>query len=264
VHQQPFWVRKGHDQVAEVLKKLSRRAASLSTLEEREKLLQSSIESIPAAGPKRMQALFHLKEVLSDPEHALSEGCTQALVAFLEKELLREDLESSECEFLCRISGLSGQSRMIEPLEDLHAHTCSPEVKAAARKALRVLGLSEQEILCRKQIRSILVLEPNAFFRHRLVSILEGSERSVEVAAGRQEAEIILAEKRVDLLISESHDGLGDLWLWFTAQWQQRRLRYLLLSTSSHEPGSLAECPWVIGTLYKPYPSDDLVKAIED
>jgi hypothetical protein len=86
----------------------------------------------------------------------------------------------------------------------------------------------------------------------------------VEVAATRLEAQAILDGKRVDLLISESHDGMGALWLWLEAQWRHRKWRYLLLSTSNHDLGTLGEKPWVIGRLYKPYPLDDLVKALAD
>jgi DNA-binding NtrC family response regulator len=153
---------------------------------------------------------------------------------------------------------------MIEPLEDLLAHAKSIEVKRAARKALLALGLTDREIDCRKPIKSILLLEPNAFFRNRLVPALESAGQTMDVAATRQEAQAILSEKRVDLLISESHDVAGALWMWLEAQWRQRKFRYLLLSTANHDLGSLGEKPWVIGRLYKPYPLDDLIKAIEE
>jgi hypothetical protein len=264
MHQQPSWVRTSHDQVSEVIKKLSRRATSVSTVEEREQALLASIESIPEAGQSRMQVLFRLKELLADPEHALSEASSKVLVAFLGRELLRENLDYNEIEFLCKIAGLSGQSGMIEPLEDLLAHAKSIEVKRAARKALLALGLTDREIDCRKPIKSILLLEPNAFFRNRLVPALESAGQTMDVAATRQEAQAILSEKRVDLLISESHDVAGALWMWLEAQWRQRKFRYLLLSTANHDLGSLGEKPWVIGRLYKPYPLDDLIKAIEE
>jgi len=263
MRQRPFWDRKTHDLVSEVIKKLSRRVARLSTLEEQERALLDAIASIPEVGPRRMQVFFQLREALSEPELALSEACSQALVAFLGKELLRGSLDFSELDFLCRIAGLSGQPAMIEPLDDLLAHGRSPEVRGAARKALVALGVSPQQLDGRKPIQSILLLEPNTFFRNRMIAALKGSQRSLEVAATREEAEGILAQHRVDLLISEGQDGVGELWAWLEGQWDARHCHYVLISTSIHDSGPLADKPWVIGRLYKPYPLEELVRSLE-
>jgi hypothetical protein len=64
--------------------------------------------------------------------------------------------------------------------------------------------------------------------------------------------------------VSESHDDLGSLWPWLEAKWAHRRCRYLLLSTASHDPGPLSGRPWVIGRLHKPYPLEELARAIQD
>jgi len=259
----PSWDKSSHDLLSEVMRKLSRRGSRLSSLEDRERALQASIEAFPETGPKRMQVLLQLRETLSDPEHVLSDACWQVLVDFLGKELVRENLDYDEIELLCRVAGLSGQASMIEPLEDLLAHASSPNIKGSARKALMALGLTEREIQCRKPIKSILLLEPNAFFRNRLVPVLEGHDRSIDVAATREEAQAILDTIRVDLLISESHDAAGELWPWLEVNWKSRRCRYVLVSASNHDPGPLTGKPWIIGRLYKPYPLDELTRVIE-
>lgn len=264
MRRKPNFDRKSHDLVAEVVKKLSRRAAKLSTIEDRERALQTAIEGMPVGGAARMQVLNRIREALSDAEQILGEACAEALVAFLAKEFSREDLEFTELDLLCSIAALSGQRRMVAPLEDLHLHGSSGGIRALARKTLLDLGLSEAEIDRRKPIRNILLLEPNAFFRQRLVAILAVEGRTVVAAASRQEAETILAQGPVDLVISESHDGAGELWLWMEAAWKRRAFRYLLLSTSDHDPGPLTGRSWLIGRLLKPYPPDRLAKVIAD
>lgn len=264
MRRKPNFDRKSYDLVAEVVKKLSRRAAKLSTIEDRERALQAAIEGIPPAGAARMQVLHRVREALSDAEQVLGEASAEALVAFLNQEIAREGLDYAELELLCSIAALTGQRRMVASLEDLHVHGGSAGIRALARKTLLDLGLSEAEIDRRKPIRSILLLEPSAFFRQRLTPTLESETRTVAAAAGRQEAEAILAGGFIDLVISESHDGAGELWAWLETAWKRRAFRYLLLSTSDHEPGPLTGRSWLIGRLLKPYPPDRLVKVIAD
>ena len=264
MRRKPNFDRKSHDLVADVVKKLSRRAAKLSTIEDRERALQAAIEGMPLAGAARMQVLQRVREALSDAEQVLGQACAEALMAFLAQEFAREDVDFTELELLCAIASLSGQQRMVAPLEDLHVHGSSAGIRALARRTLIDLGLSETEIDRRKPIRSILLLEPSAFFRQRLTPTLESDIRTVAAAAGRQEAEAVLAGGFIDLIISESHDGAGELWAWLEAAWKRRAFRYLLLSTSDHEPGPLTGRSWLIGRLLKPYPPDRLAKVIAD
>lgn len=264
MRQKSGWDRASHDLIQGTIRTLSRRAASLTTLEDREQAILASLASLSETGTRRMPILLRLYEALSDPEHVFTEASSQALLAFFAKELVREDLDFEEMDLLCRIAEHSGQSAMIEPLEDLYAHAQSPGVQACARKALLALGLTEGDIQRRKPIRSILLFEPNAFFRGRLLSALESSGRTVAVAATRLEAQALLAEQSVDLIISEIHDERGDLWPWLRGKWQHRRCRYLLLSTSRHDHGPLTGTPWLIGTLYKPFPMEELLRVLAD
>ena len=60
-----------------------------------------------------------------------------------------------------------------------------------------------------------------------------------------------------------AQDADGDLAGWMETQWQQNRCRHALVSTSSRDIGDLARTPWVIGILFKPYPLDQVIRALE-
>ena len=104
------------------------------------------------------------------------------------------------------------------------------------------------------------MLEPSAFFRKRLMTTL-GQGWEVREAASRAEAASLLSNQPVDLIISEQTDSLGDLRPWLKMQHETRRCRRVLLSTAARDtsPGE----PWLMGTLYKPYAPEALLKALE-
>lgn len=264
LRRRPNYERRSHDRIAEVVKKLSRRAAKLSSAADRERHLQAALEGIPAGGSARQQVLLRVRDGLEDAEQVLGEAWAGALGSFLERELSRADLEFSELDLLCGIASRSGLRRLVPPLEDLMAHAGSAAIRDLARRSLLALGLSEAEIDRRKPIRSVLLMEPSAFFRHKLETALAAPERTVAAVADRAAAESTLTEGPVDLLVSETHDGAGELWDWLTAAWERRAFRYLLLSTSDHEPGPLTGQPWLIGRLLKPYPPERLTRILAD
>lgn len=256
--------RESHDRILEAIKKLSRRADSLSHLQEREQLLKGLIEEFQKVKlPKRLLPLDQIQEVLADPWLILNSESSGKLQGFLMAELTRGVINVQETATLCTIAGLSGRTSLIDPVRDLYAHATNPELKAAARKALLDLGLTEKDLDRRGPIKSILVLEPNAFFRKRLATALDAKDRTIALAADRQEAEAVFATTQVDLLVTEIQDPGGDMGPWIQMAWDQRHCRYVLLSSSNHNPGFLAERPWVIGRLYKPYPLEEILRAIE-
>ena len=71
----------------------------------------------------------------------------------------------------------------------------------------------------------------------------------------------MLSEHPVDLLISEQTDSMGDLRPWLKLQVETRRCRQILLATAARDtsPGE----PWLLGTLYKPFAPEALLKALE-
>lgn len=259
----PGWDRRSHDAISEIIRLLARRASKLSTLEDRERQFQALLDSIPESGRKRQQMLYQVQEIVADPDFLLGDMHAKALIAFLAQAMGRKNLEFEEVQLLCEIAEATKREDAIPMLEDLYEHGASPGVRGFARKALLSLGLSEAEIISRKPIQSILLLEPNAFFRQRILKALEGQDRNLQSCGTRQEAQALLAERSVDLLITETHDPMGHLWLWLESKWEHRQCRYVLLSCSSHDLGPLAEKPWVIGRLYKPYPMEELLQVLE-
>ena len=255
--------RESRERMAEVLRVLTQRADSLSILGKREQILQKQIEAYPSRGKDRIPALLEMREILAVPGVILSVEFGQELVAFLRKELIREEPTPEESLLLCELAGLSGRVMLKETLRDVFAYASDATLQGAARKALLALGVAEHEIERRAPIHTMLLLEPNAFFRKRMVTVLEGAGRRLTAVATRQEAEALLADDPVDLLITESQDECGELGPWVESEWGQRRIRYVLMSTASHYLGSLKGKPWVIGQLYKPYPLDELVKALD-
>jgi len=152
----------------------------------------------------------------------------------------------------------------VDPIREIYQKATGLGLKSAARGALLALGLEEGELNRRAPIRSILVLEPSAFFRKRLAGSLAAREQwELAEAGSRHEAEAILASRPVDLLLTESQDADGDLAPWLEQQWQQNRCRHALVSTSSRDIGDLARSAWVIGVLFKPYPLDQLITTLE-
>ncbi|MDP2876428.1 MAG: hypothetical protein Q8O00_09615, partial [Holophaga sp.] len=183
---------------------------------------------------------------------------------FVESELLEPSTNAVASILLCEIAGLVGISEMAAPLRDLYTHAATQPIKEAARKAMLAIGIPEREIDRQGPIKKILVLEPNAFFRKRLVSALEAKGRTIVVTSDRSEAENALSANPVDLLLSESRDASGDLGPWIEQQWEQRRCSCVLLSSASHDLGTLSAKPWIIGRLYKPYPLSELTLVLGD
>ncbi len=251
------------DKLAELVKKFGRRGESLAGIQEREKVIQAQLDAFPPAGARQLDAIQKLETILSDPDLILSVAFGQTLADFLQAQLAAPHQDWHEVEHLAIAAGHSGQSALVEPLRELYQQSTSLGIRSALRQALVRLGLTEQEIERRSPIRRILVLEPNAFFRKRLTTTLEGSGRTVATAADRWEAEGILVAGPVDLLISEHKDPDGLLIPWLTRGWETRRFRYVLISTAEHDLGNLTEQPWIIGRLYKPYPMEELVKVVE-
>jgi HEAT repeat protein len=254
------WDRDSNDRVAAMVKELGRRSASLSHIAGREAKVRILMTAIPPKGPGRTSALLALREALQDPEFILRTELAEELGTFLLLELERKDQDWRELARLSEIGGITRQARLIEPLKEVFNRATGLGLRSAAREALQMLGLSEADMSRRAPIHSILLLEPSAFFRKRLLATL-GQGREVREAGNRTEAGQKLSERPVDLLISEQADAMGELRPWLKMQLETRRCRQVLLSTAARET-SPAE-PWLMGVLYKPYAPEALLKALE-
>jgi hypothetical protein len=254
------WDRETNDRVAAVVKELGRRSASLNQIASKEEKVRLLVQGVPAQGPQRAPALLALREVLQDPEFILRAELAKELAAFVQQELGRKEQDWREMARLCEIGGLTRQLELAEPLKGLFNKATGLGLRSAAKEALLALGLSEADISRRAPIRTILLLDPSAFFRRRLLTAL-GEGWDVREAGSRTEAAPLLSERPVDLLISEQMDGMGDLRPWLKMQCETRRCRQVLLSTAARDaaPGE----PWLMGVLYKPYAPEALLKALE-
>jgi HEAT repeat protein len=259
------WDRDSNDRVAAVVKELGRRGEGLGLLAQKEAAIQRQIQGLPAAGPKRVEALLALRETLQDPDLIVRPRIAQELAALVAGLLQKPAAEWRETAHLCEIGGLTRQAgTLVDPIREVYQKASGLGLKSAARTALLALGLEEQDLNRRAPIRSILLLEPSAFFRKRLATALAAAgDWELAQTGSRQEAETVLASHPVDLVLTESKDAEGDLWPWLEQQWNLNRCRHAIVSTSSRDIGELAQAPWVISILFKPYPLDQVVQAVE-
>jgi CheY-like chemotaxis protein len=258
------WDRENNDKVAAVIKELTRRSTSLGLIAKKEASIREKIQSLPPAGPKRVDTLLALRDALQDPELIIRPQLADELATFVLRELETPNIEWREIAHLCEIGGLSRKEELRDPIRDIYQRATGLGLKSAARTSLIALGLSEADLNRRPPILSILVLEPSGFFRKRIMNSLGGTGlwKTFE-ASSRQEAAKLLDQTAVDLVLTESQDGEGDLGEWLETLWSQRRFRQALFSTSNRDLGELAEATWVMGTLFKPYPPEQLLRALD-
>ena len=258
------WDRNNNDKVAAVIKELARRSEALSTLAQKEANLKALVHRLPSSGPRRAESLLALREALQDPELIIRPDIAREMATLVLDNLERSSPEWRETAHLCEIAGLTHQDNLVDPIREVFQRATGLGLKSAARTALLALGLAEDDLNRRAPIGSILVLEPSAFFRKRLSTFLSqhGSWTLAE-AGSRQEAESLLAKGPADLLLTESQDPEGDLAPWLEAQWALRRCRYAIISTSNRDIGDLAQAAWVVGVLFKPYPLEQVIQALE-
>jgi CheY-like chemotaxis protein len=258
------WDRDSNDRVAAVVKELTRRSEALGLLAQKEAGIQALVQKLPPAGPKRVEGLLALREALQDPELIMRPEIAADMAALVLGFLGNPAAEWRELAHLCEIGGLTHQEVLVDPIRDIFQRATGLGLKSAARGALLALDLDEADLNRRAPIRSILVLEPSAFFRKRLATFLatQGSWTLAE-AGTRQDAETILAQGAVDLVFTESQDPGGDLAPWLEEQWTQHRCRQAIVSTSNRDIGELAQASWVTSVLFKPYPLDQVLQALE-
>jgi hypothetical protein len=258
------WDRENNDKVANVIKELARRSASLGLIAKKEAHVKSLLQTLPAKGPKRVESLLALRDALQDPDLIIRPELARELAEFVQQELGNRDAEWREIAHICEIGGITHQGELVEPIRAIFQRATGLGLKSAARAALLKLGLAETELNRRAPIRTILVIEPSAFFRKRMVASLSATGLwHLSEAGNRHEAAAILEQGAVDLVLTESHDPEGYLGPWLESLWDQQRFRQVLLSTSNRDLGSMADVPWLLGTLYKPYPAEQLLRALE-
>jgi hypothetical protein len=258
------WDRENNDKVSAIIKELARRSASLGLLAQKERAIKIQMQQLPPVGPKRVETLLALRESLNDPELIIRPELALEVATQVLADLKKKSNEWRETAHLCEIGGLTRRRELIDPIRDIYARATGLGLKSAARTALLQLGLTEDDLSRRAPIHTILVLEPNGFFRKRLMAALTAAVSwELREAAGRSEAEQLLAKEPADLILTESQDSDGDLASWFEQQWNANRFRYALISTANRDLGTLTDSPWCIGALFKPYPTEQLIRTLE-
>ncbi len=254
------WDRESNERVAAVVKELGRRSASLGHIAGKEEKVRALLQGVPHQGPQRTPSLLAVREALQDPEFIMRAELAQELAAFVLGEFGREEPDWRALARLCEIGGLTRQITLADSLKEVFLQATGLGLRSAAKEALLALGLDESAISRRPPIKSILLLDASAFFRKRLMTALsQGWE--VREAGSRTEAEPLLSERPVDLIISEQSDQLGDLHPWLKLQCETRHCRQVLLSTAARSTHSGE--PWLLGVLHKPYLHEQLFKALE-
>ncbi|MCE1228181.1 MAG: hypothetical protein LWX11_01635 [Firmicutes bacterium] len=253
------WEPANNERVAAVVKEMDRRSENLTLLARKEKEIQALAQQLEQSDPVRLEDLQALKNALADPDLILRGEVAVRLAQLVEKVLAKKPSDWRQSACLCEIGGFLGQKTLVEPIRAVHAHSKSLGLRSASRKALKDLGLSEAEIDRKLPVERILLLEPSTFFRKRLVAAL-GGRWQVQEAADRAQAEALLQTQPVDLLLSETRDGQGDLRAWIESQWGQGRCRTVILSAAQRE--AIAEAPWLEAALFKPYPMEQLLQIL--
>lgn len=250
----PTWDHEELQRVLGVQKELDRRLDTLALLAQKAQALREVVKAAGAGDPKAWEALRSVPRGVLDP------SLRQELGALLSLRLTLAGLPDSELAGLCALAGQHAGEELAEPLLDLY-HRSGPasELRRAAHEALLRLGVREARLKLPRPAREILVLDPNGFFRTRILAALQDGGWRVRGASSHGEAEALLGEAPADLLISESADEAGELAPWLQLQWEQRRLRKVLLSTADRRAAELRRAAWCAGILLKPYPMERLL-----
>jgi hypothetical protein len=255
---QENWDKEANDRLNGIIRELAKRCERLRQLNQKETEINNIMQRTAPKGQLRSDALYSLRTKLEDPDLIIKSEMAKALAAYVQEQLKAVGQEWRDIAQLCEIGGQSRQKELIEPIKAIHSRATGLGLKSAARNALLKLGMTEAEMNRRSDISSVLVLEPSAFFRKRLVEALKDNWM-VRDAGSKEEAEKMLNLMSADLLVSEAVTPLG----WYQSMWEKGKLQYVYLCTSSRDIASLGEPPWLIGVLNKPFPMEKLLEDIK-
>ncbi len=254
----PTWDRDQQQVITNVLRDLERKRRALGGLLSSGNRLRQKIMAYTPGAPDGAKVMHGLIETLQEPGIFLGLDIRNELTALIGSELERSGTGEAVMERLCELSGqIQSAEAQGQLMELLHRTSQGSSLHLACVKALIQLGCGAESLNQPLPMRKVLVMDPSGFFRKRIINAMQS--REVSEAQEREEAEAILRESAVDLLISEVSDTKGDLQEWFASMWRHRRIRQVILSTTSREYLDLLDQPWIMGALLKPYPVEDLL-----
>ena len=257
------WDKDANDRLSAIVKEIAKRCESLRQLNQKESELTTLMERTAPKGPVRTETLLTLRTKLEDPNLIIKAEMAKTVAAYVQTQLKATGQEWRDIAHLCEIAGICRKKELIEPIRVIYSRATGLGLKSAAKNALVKLGLTEAEINRRGEISSILVLEPSAFFRKRLVEALKDTW-VVRDAGSIEEAEKLLGVTAADLLISEYMSAEGGMLKWFQSMWEENKFHYVYLCTSSRDLSQLGEPPWLIGVLNKPFSMEKLVEDLKN
>ncbi len=258
------WDREMNERISALVKEMGRRAEQLGHLSKREAELRHRMTQLPPSGAGRVDELLALREGLNSPDLILRPEMAREVADFVLKGLGQSQSEWREIAHLCEIGGISGCRDLADPIRAIYQRASGLGLRSASQKALQQLGLSAADIERRRTVRTILVLEPSAFFRRRIILALQqDTSWTVREAGSRSEAEAQLAEQAVDALVTEHQDAAGDLQPWVDSRWQKGQCDRVLLSTADRGAGASWQGPMMAGALFKPYPPEQLIDMLK-
>jgi len=256
------WDKEANDRLSAIVKIMARRCESLKQLNHKESELTTLMERTAPKGTLRSEALATVRSKLEDPDLILKAEMARTVASYVIAQLKVEGQEWRDLANICEIAGLCHQKELIEPIRAIYNRSTSVGLRNAARNALMKMGLSESDINRRDPIKTILILEPSAFFRKRMVEAMK-DDWNVRDTGTKEEAEAMLNETKADLLISECIEPDGGLLNWLQTLWGKNMFKYLYICTSKHDLSALGEPPWLIGVLYKPFPMEKLIENLK-
>jgi hypothetical protein len=256
------WDKNANDRLTAILKEIAKRCESLKQLNQKETELTTIMQRTAPKGSLRTEAINSLRDKLLDPGLIIKAEMAKTLATYVSTQLKVTDQEWRDVASLCEIAGISRQKSLIEPIKTIYGRSTGLGLKSAARNALLKLGLSESDINRREKISTVLILEPSAFFRKRMVEALKDTW-VVRDASSQEEAEKLMDVTATDLLISEYITSNGEMMQWLQGMWEKHKLQYVYLCTSNHDLSKLGEPPWLIGVLHKPFPMEKLIEDIQ-
>jgi CheY-like chemotaxis protein len=259
------WDKTANDRLNAIVKDVAKRCESLKVLAQKELDLTNIIQRTAPKGPLRTEAIVSLLSKLQDSGLILKAEMARSIANYVHSQLKVAEQDWKDIAHLCEIAGLCGQKGLIEPIKLIYGRASGLGLKSAAKNALLRLGVTEAEINRRSPITSILVVEPSAFFRKRLVDAIKGAgDWEVRESGSKEEADGLLKEAKADLMIAECVEEGGKLLSWLQSIWDQNRVKYVYLCTSNRDLAGFGEPPWLIGILHKPFPMEKLLAELAE
>jgi hypothetical protein len=260
----PTWDRAQLESASLVQRALEQRLEEISSLESLGSRLQEEAARLSGAATWTAADIHGLLG-MAVPDSAVWQwpGVHEQLVSLVVEGFGARGQGPETLLAFCSLAGRLRSSGLVDAARTLFLRS-GPESRlhAALGDLLKRTGTSALARTEADTPKEIVVLEPNAFFRRRILAGLQDFPIHVREAQDRAEAEALFAEAPAEVLVCETADANGPLYDWLMAQWQGGNIHRVILSTSLREPREVRESPWFHGSITKPYRTEALLDRI--